>query len=123
MRKLQTQDVFKMARIIKAANLKEEIKRAIEGANLKGSLDQSGIDQNDKVVEKVGMDVFFTVLEACGDHTVEKLFYDFLAGITEKSEEDIRTMSLDGMAEAVKQIIRENNMSVFFKAAGRFPLK
>jgi len=111
MRKIQTQDVFKLARIIKQAKVKDEISRIIQEA--------SASKEKGNISEKVGIQAFFAIMENCSEPTLEEKIYDLLGGIAGVSPEEFKTQSLDVTLEQIKQIAKENNITDFFKAAGK----
>lgn len=104
MKKLTGKHVFAMAKIIKAANLKEELGEVIAKA-------QSG----EMSTEQVGIEGFMTVISACGDDKVEQKVYDLLDDIFEAKTAD---MSLEAIAQNFKQLAQENNLMSFLKSAG-----
>jgi hypothetical protein len=106
MRKLQTHDVFKLARIIKHAHLKESISQFIKRGKEEGAN-----------TEEIGIDVFMMIIESCGDAKLEDLLYDLLAGIAEKKQDEIKTQSLDTTIKQIQEIIKENNIVTFFNTA------
>lgn len=114
MRKIQTQDVFKLARIIKQANMKETIADLIKRGQAAGKA-----EDKDGVVESIGIEVFIALIEAAGDEKMEQKIYDLLDGITEKK---IKEQSLDVTFEDIKQIIRENDIKSFFNTASRLTI-
>lgn len=113
MRKLQTQDVFALARIIKATDTKNDVVAAIE----------AGKSENADA-EKIGINFFLSLVYSCGDTSVERMFYDFIGSIAEMSANDIKTMSLDALCDTFKKIVEENsNVVDFFKKAYRLANK
>lgn len=117
MRKLQTQDVFKMARIIKVADLKEKISQLFaEGKKVSKDATE---EEKKEAQEAIGIEMFMSVLDACANEKLEKQVYDLLGGIFEMEPDKVKELSLDTMIDKIKQLVNENNMSVFFKAAGR----
>ena len=115
MRKIQTQDVFKLARIIKQAKAKEEISKIIKEVSVEKK------DEKENVSEKVGIRVFLTIMENCSEPAVEEQIYDLLGGIAEVPPETVKTQSLEVTLEQIKQMAAENNMMNFFRTAGKLP--
>ena len=113
MRKIQTQDVFKLARIIKQAKVKNEISDVIK--------EVSDEKEKENISEKVGIRVFLTIMENCSEPAVEEQIYDLFGDIVEISPETVRTQSLDVTFDQIKQMAAENNMMNFFKTAGKLP--
>lgn len=101
MRKLNTQDAFKTARIVRYTGLKQMVIDAYK---------------NDKKFnrEELGVEIIFALIDACGDAKVESDFYALIGGITEKGADAIREQSLDVTIADLKQIFEENDMASFF---------
>lgn len=97
MRKILTKDVFSLARIIKKANVKEELKK---------------VDLKKADVYEVGMTMIFTIVEA--GSIAEKEIYKLIEDITGKNIED---MELQETIELLKEIEKENDLMSFFKQA------
>lgn len=116
MRKLQTQDVFKLARIIKQANMKDHITKFTQKGKTNAN---SSKEEKEKAAEEIGVDVFLAIVEACGDSKIEELLYDLIGGVAEKKPDEIKEQSLETTIEQVKQIIKENNITTFFSTASR----
>lgn len=104
MKKLTGKHVFGMAKIIKEANLKEELGEVIAKA-------QSG----EMSTEQVGIEGFMAVVTACGDAKVEQRVYELLDDVFEAKVAD---MSLEAIAQNFKQLAQENNLMSFLKSAG-----
>lgn len=103
MRKLQTKDVFRFARILKRADLTNEILKITN---------TEGMD-----AEKIGMHIISICIDGCADVNQEKAIYEFLGDITEKGAEAIESLSLDVLFEDLKTISKENDLVTFFKSA------
>lgn len=108
MRKLNTGDVFKAARLLKNGNIMQNIQNAYA----------AGKEENADP-QKIGMNLIMDILCSCSDIRIEKEIYDFLGDICEKKPEDIKNQSLEATAEDIKKICQENNMANFLKAASR----
>lgn len=114
MRKIITADVFKMARIIRKANAKEEIIKIFS------KIDKAKKDDSKKIEDvqkEIGMEIIAYLIESCGDEEVEKLLYNLLSGIAEKKEADIKNQSFETTIEMLKEIAKENNLQNFFSSA------
>ncbi|MBR3762187.1 MAG: hypothetical protein IKK59_05535 [Lachnospiraceae bacterium] len=117
MRKIETHDVFKMARIIKDAGIKKEIEEIFANANIKDN------QNTESVQERLGVKIVFSIIEGCSSEKLEDMLYDFVAGVSEKNTEDIKHMSLDALVELFKEMASLNNMTNFFNTAGRLAQK
>ena len=113
MRKINTSDVFKLARIIKKAEMRDKIAKSIKEANEKKNNDAT----SQQIEEDVGIEVVLTCIEACANDGMEKSIYELLSGIAENSPEDIEKMTLEALIELVQKIVTENNVANFFNAA------
>ena len=106
MRKINTQDVFKMSRLIKHTAIKDVLLKYHE----EGSV--FNIEEDD--IEKFGMRLFFDVIECISDAKAETDFYDLLGGICEKKPEEIQNQTLEETLSDLKLIASENNLKSFF---------
>ncbi len=116
MRKINTEDVFKMARLIRKGNIVQIIKNAYAAGKKVKDREADG-----KTVEEaagqIGIDVFMDIMSSCTEPEIEESFYELFSGICEKSPDDIRTQSLETTIEDIKKICKENNILNFFKSA------
>lgn len=105
MRKIEFQDAFTMARIIKKADIKTTIAAAVK----KGS--EEGASEKD-----IGIDVLFAVIQATGNEGIDKEVYELLGNVTELGAETIKHQSIGDTIKQIKQIAKENNLEDFFKS-------
>jgi len=110
MRKINTSDVFKLARILKKGKVEQNIAEAIGDVDVKNK---------NKISEKVGIKVMLALFESCGEPEVEALVYDLFAGIAEVEPNSIATQTFDKTLEMFKEISKENNLTNFFKQASQ----
>lgn len=108
MRKVNTSDVFKMARILKKTNITDEIKKSYLNGKAKGAN-----------VEEIGLDLFFSMVGACAKEGVETELYELLGGIAETEPEKIAEQPIETTMKQLKKIAEENNLIHFFKSAGQ----
>lgn len=103
MRKLKTTDVFEAMRVIRKANVKEEmtpfIKEAAEGG---------------KAVEDVGIMGILTLFEILSEKKAEQGIYDFLAGPFEMDPKEVANMDLTELGNKLKELREENDLKTFF---------
>lgn len=111
MRKLNTQDAFKMARLLKYAGVKEII------------LDSYKKGKETINAQELGVEIIFTLVDSFGDKKVELDFYDLVGGITEKGAEVVMNQDLSATIEDVKAIWNENDMASFFNSVSVLGLK
>lgn len=112
MRKLNTGDVFKMARILKQGDVVDIIRKAYEDGRKEGA-----------DAEAMGMDVALGILCSCTNAGIENQFYELMSGICEKKPEDIQNQSLESTVEDITRIFRENNVANFLKSAAKLSEK
>lgn len=112
MRKINTADTFKMARLMKSAGLVESIKKAYAAGKEEGAN-----------TEEVGMNAILEIIGSCCDTGTEKNFYDLLAGISEKTAEEIMNQSLETTVTDIKRICEENNIVNFLRSASSMSQK
>lgn len=110
MRKINTQDVFKLARIMKKGKVEENIAKAVE---------EFTSSKDKKISEKVGIKIMLTLFESCGEPEVENMIYDLFGGIAEIDPEEIKTQEFSKTMEMFKAISKENDLKNFFKLAGQ----
>lgn len=107
MRKLNTSDVFAFTRMVKEIGLKEEIK----GIASKATEEQD--------VNKVGLDMIFTLIEKFSEVNSENALYEFLSKPLEVSKEDVATMDLFDLVEKVMNMADVEKWKTFLKLAIR----
>lgn len=123
MRKINTGDVFKLARIIKTTEVKEDIiniytdSKKMKEETAEVATPEQMKEQAEAVQEKIGVKIFFTIFEKCTDVKTEKLIYELIGGIAEKKPAEIENMPLDEMLELLSKIVKENNIRNFFNTA------
>lgn len=104
MRKLNTSDVFAMARVVRASGMREELRALIKRAAESGAK-----------VEDVGIDGFLTILEALAEKKAESAIYEALSGPFEVTAQEVSVMQLDELTEKLTQLAEENDLNRFFK--------
>lgn len=101
MKVLTGKHVFAMARLIKAANLKEEIGNILASSY-----------KNEK---EVGIKVIMSLFESCSDPIVEKYFYELFDDVFESK---VSETSIEKIIDNFKELAKMNNLTSFFKSAG-----
>lgn len=133
MRKINTQDVFKLARLIKAAGIKDIVSNMFaSGLRISKEIqvDENASEEEkkkakqelDRKQEEFGVNAIFTLLENCCSPDLEKKVYDLVAGITEKTPDAVMNQSLEVTIDDVKEIAKNNNIIDFFKKASQLNL-
>lgn len=79
MRELKTRDVFAMSRIITKMNVKDDIKALAERVQKGETIDQTS----------AGVELILTVLEGASTKETEKMIYEFLGDVLEKTPKEI----------------------------------
>ena len=105
MRKIQTQDVFKLARIIRLSGAKDELTEALKAST------------SSELSSGAGLDLMMSLISACGNEEVENALYALIGGIAEAKPDEIMTMDLDELGALLKDISEQNNLSRFFDLA------
>lgn len=130
MRKINTRDVFKLARIINALQIKDVMQDMFsKGLRISRSIvipEDASIEEKEKIQEEYeqkqeefGVNTIFTILEKCSDVRTEEKIYDLLGGILEKKPDDVANQTLDATINDIKAIAKENNLFDFFKKASQ----
>ena len=103
MRKLQTKDAFNAMRLIKKANIREDIKPVLKMAatgNLK--------------VEEIGLEGMLVLIESMTSEQAEKAIYEFLSGPFELEPEKIQEMDMKMLTEKIKEMGKDEGLKDFF---------
>lgn len=108
MRRINTGDVFKVARLMKIGGIMGAVKTAYMAGK-----------EKDADAEKIGINVVMDAISACTDPEIENQFYDLLSGICEKKPEDVRNQPLETTVADLKRICEENDVANFLKSASR----
>lgn len=111
MRKLGIKDAFTLARLIKAANAKNELVEFANKVNTRQKANQN-VD-----VEEVGIEFIFKLLETVSDTKIEQEFYKLYADIKETTVDDASLTDLATFTNDIKQIVRDNDLKSFFRSA------
>lgn len=144
MRKINLEDTFKLARLLKDSNIMQIIKDAYmngkkeanriqsikekfltgidvskDAENLEVAAEEEAKKEADKAQEEMGVNVILDIICSCSDKKTEYQVYDLLAGITEKTADIIKTQPLEETISDIKEICRENNITNFLKSASR----
>lgn len=106
MRKLQTSDVFELARLIKRAGIKDELKDV-------------ALKANKEDIEGTGFDLIFGVVEKLTEQKVEDDLYKFLSGPLEESPEEVKVMDPLELVEKIMRIADMEKWKAFLKLAVR----
>ena len=126
MRKIVLSDAFKLARLIKEANLEDIFSKFTKLMKKDTSLTIHEDDSEEVKKEKqtlleekqqsMGFEIIKTVFEVCCTKELEERLYDLLGGIIEK---DVTQQPLDELMADLKQVAAQNDILIFFKQAGR----
>lgn len=104
MRKLELQDAFSMSRLIKKIGVKDVLSKAYKDGKKEGA-----------TKEDIGIDVFFSIVEAATNESSEDLIYEFIGSIAEKDAEVIKHMNISELKELGTQLIEENDLQFFLQ--------
>ncbi|SDY23256.1 hypothetical protein [Thermoactinomyces sp. DSM 45892] len=106
MRKLQTQDIFKLASIIRKLDMKKDI-QALLVSN--GDLE----DPNES--KKVGFEILLMIFEYMDQAEPEIL--SFFASIAEMEPEEFRTLGIDQLGQFIQDLREQSGITDFFQLA------
>lgn len=110
MRKLNIKDAFTLARIIKKADIKEEISDFANRIAVK----KNGKDETVNT-EAVGLEFVITLLTSLSNKETEQEFYSLLADIRgDITADEVSKLSIPEVLGDVKKIIKENDIKSFF---------
>lgn len=110
MRKLSIKDAFTLARIIKSADIKEEIADFANRIAVKNNSKDETVN-----TEAVGLEFVITLLTSLSNKETEQEFYSLLADIRgDITADEVSILSIPEIFDNVKAIIRENDIKSFF---------
>lgn len=103
MKKLNTKDVFKMARFLRNLDFKKEAETVLREAD---SIDDVFSD---------GYALIYAIFEKIVDKNAEEQFYEFLSGPYEMTAEEVGELSIGEQIKNIKQLAKENDLKVFIQ--------
>lgn len=110
MRKLSIKDAFTLARIIKSADIKEEIADFANRIAVKNNSKDETVN-----TEAVGLEFVITLITSLSNKETEQEFYSMLADIRgDITADEVSKLSIPEILDNVKTIIRENDIKSFF---------
>lgn len=110
MRKLSIKDAFTLARIIKKADLKEEIADFANRIAVKNNSKDETVN-----TEAVGLEFVITLITSLSNKETEQEFYSLLADIRgDITADEVSKLSIPEVLDNVKTIVRENDIKSFF---------
>ena len=115
MKRITSEDTFRAIRLVKAAGIKDEIKKMTK------VVEQMQKEKKEIDIEEIGSDFFFNIIDGMADEKTETLFYLFLSGPLESTPDEVKKMSLWDLAEKIKELIRfesPEGWRSFFKSLG-----
>ena len=114
MRKLKTMDVFAAARIVKAAGIKEEVKRiALEYSDKK--------EITESYQKQVGAELVISIIDGLSEKRAESMMYEFLAGPFEMTPEEIGNLEIQELFDKIAELGKlesPEGWASFFKSLG-----
>lgn len=122
LRKLNTGDIFNAARMIKRLEIKEELKSLIGRFSTKTDQEKEGIPDesaDEKGKLEVGVDFIFSLMEILTNESAENEFYRFLANPLGVSEQQVKELEIEILAEAVMKIADIERWKHFLSQAVR----
>lgn len=117
MRKLCLKDTFALARIIRSANIKEELSKF--GAEI-STRKKAGETLK---AEDVGVEIFLTIIGSLSSESVEERIYDFYADLKGVSADEVSKYDFATVKEDITTLIKENDFKSFFQSASSLTSK
>lgn len=111
MRNLKTSDLFKLSRIIKKMNIKNEIKGLAK--------DITGDTSEGKKKAEQNLQIDLAMLFAENVGAAEKEIYKFFADLTGKSSTKIENMDLKDFMNLVQELFNEEDIGSFLSTASK----
>ncbi len=112
MRKINTGDVFKTARLLKNTDVMDTVRDTYNAVK------EDGADKG-----SIWMDAAMKVIASCTSQQAEEQLYDLMSGICENKPEDIKNRSLDDLIKDIRRICEENDVANFLRSASDFAEK
>ncbi len=110
MRKLGLKDAFALARIIKAADLRDEI--AAFGLEVR-ELQKSDKSAN---VEEIGIKFLITVATSISDEKIENQFYKLYADVKGAKADEIGMYDISTIRADITELVEINDLKSFFNS-------
>lgn len=101
MRKINTADTFAAMRVIKAAGVKDEIKKIALDIEDKR---KKKIKFTSEMQKQMGAELFFSIIDGLAEKKAELLMYDLLAGPLEMDPKDIAELPIQDLFEKIAEL-------------------
>ena len=101
MRKINTADTFAAMRVIKAAGVKDEIKKIALDIEDKR---KKKIKFTSEMQKQMGAELFFSIIDGLAEKKAELLMYDLLAGPLEMDPKDIAELPVQDLFEKIAEL-------------------
>ena len=119
MRKLNFNDIFTVADIIRTAKIRQEIAALISDISAKNPIksDKNGENDgnNDKMLEKVGISFMLIIIEAAP--AVKDEIFALVASIKGEDVNTVKEMTLKEIKAFIGELAAENDLKDFFFSA------
>ena len=119
MRKLNFNDIFAVAEIIRKAKIRQELAALISDISAKNPIktDKNGENggNNDKMLEKVGISFVLMIVEAAP--AVKDEIFELVASIKGEDVNTVKEMSLREIKAFIGELATENDLKDFFFSA------
>ena len=100
MKRLTSEDAFRAIRFVKAAGIKDEIKKMAK------VVEQMQKEKKEIDIEEIGSDFVFAIIDGLADEKSEALLYLTLSGPLETTPDEVKKMSLWDLMGKIKELIR-----------------
>lgn len=112
MRKIISSDIFKFARLVKAMNLKEQLKGLFVKADK--------AEDVPKLAQEQGVTFLGMIIEDLGNPEVEPLIYEMVADLGETTVEELKTMEIKTFLALIGDIWKEIKTTMTFEEIKSF---
>ena len=130
MRKLGLKDAFALARIIKSANIRDEIaafglevrelQKAEKSANVEEKAEKSAnVEEKAEKsvnVEEIGIKFLITVATSISDGKIEKQFYKLYADVKGVEADEIGMYDISTIRADITELVEINDLKSFFNS-------
>ena len=121
LRKLTSEDIFPMAKIISLIGFKE-FKNALDPKLVSSFIDKSGEKTRDKLAAAIGINVTFEVagVVMANLNKCKKEIYEFLSSVSGLEDQNLKEMSPAEFLQLVIDVIEKEEFKDFFKVVSKY---
>ena len=123
LRKLNTGDIFRAARMVKRLGIKEDLKKLLSKFSNSDSSKLPQDSSDDEKIEKnkmeIGIDFIFSVFEILTNEKSEHELYQFISGPLGITDQQVEELEVESLAEALLKIADIEYWKYFLSRAAR----